>query len=145
MVIHCRFCNSKTQLIRPKQIGHNRDIDGFFLYYCPVCFSVDNLQLLEERNLVCAQTMQRALFSNHTRREVVYLLASNNGHHFESNEQRKMFIADTIKKARNTTDEYACRTIAECFNLKVTKVLEVFFRIHRVKNRFSYEVSDKIL
>jgi len=100
----------------------------------------------ETRNLIQAQIMENSIFSNRIRKEVVYFLSSNYGTHFNSDSERKQFISKTVNEARNTSDNFACRVIAEAFGLKPLRVLDVFFKLHRAtKSTFRiYDVDDKI-
>jgi hypothetical protein len=104
------------------------------------------MQMRETRNLIYAQTMENSIFSNRTRKEVVYFLSSNNRKRFNDDSERKRFISKTVNDARNTSDNYACKVIASAFKMKPLKVLDVFFKLYRAtKSSFrKYEVDDKI-
>lgn len=125
--------------------GLDYDEYGCKLAMCPNCGSVDNIQLRELRGIYQKQVMLNSVFSNHLRREVVYHLLSNKI--FKEDSERKMFIANTVKEAKNSTDNYACMTIATAFNMSPMKVLNTFIQLFRAtKHNFrEYTISNKIL
>ena len=103
-------------------------MDGGVFYVCSSCFSCDTLSLREERIIARCSVFIESIFSNRIRKSAIHILAGMNG--YESDDKRKIVVAKAFQVVRDTNDKQCCEVLAERFNVKKTRVVEVLFGLH---------------
>ena len=133
------------ELIRPELVGHNRDVEGFYVYYCPECFSCDNIHMREDRRIQKSINTANAIFSLRMRKKVVFALTKNNG--FKNESERKIFIVETNEQLKGISDNYCCKELSNIFCIPIAKVVSEFYKIKRQRGEFpitEYSVDKRI-
>ena len=137
----CDYCASQCELIKiekPRTMDY--DNEGRVFWFCPGCFSIDNITLRENRYLHNRIIQNQSLFSNRVRKSVVHQLSKT----ITDDEGRKELIKDTMSKIRNTGDTTCFHIIAESFHIPTTSVVDKFFTTLNVKVYRDFIKSDTI-
>ena len=90
--------------------------------------NLDSLSLREERKLARYSVVNGSIFSNRIRKSAIHILSSMNG--YESEDKRKIAVAEAFHNVKDNTDKQCCEVLAERFTVKKTRVVEVLFRLH---------------
>ena len=116
--------------------GFDFDTEGKPFYICPVCFTADNRNLYDEREMIRYIIQNESLISNRQIKYVVQQLAFRNGFNHQE-------LADINNKSRLLSDNLKISFIAEAFDvpkIRVETMLVVGSRKHynriKPKERF---------
>ena len=147
----CSFCAKLGQSVELLNImeltkhpshGFDFDKDGKPFYVCPQCFTADNRNLYDEREMIRNIIQNESLISNRQIKHCIQQLAFRNG--FESEEARKKAIAEINNKSRLLSDDSKIQFIAEAFDIPKLRVETMIIvgsrkhynRINKPKERF---------